>query len=278
MNWKAASIGLGAIAAAAVATPVPAHDFWVQPQSFWISPNSTVITSLQVGHGPDRERWAASADRVSAFYSVGPNGRVDHRAALRAGSMEQDHVLRLSGAGAHVLALQTSHARSELPGLRFTTYLKDEGLTPALELRARTGATDRPGREIYSRRAKAIIQVGPPSNQPQPQVTRPLGLSLEIVPMIDPYRSGAGGEIPVRVLYEGRPLAGALVKLNNLDFDGHPLAEVRTDAAGQATFRVPRTGSWQLNVIWTKPLRGDPRADFDTTFSSLTLGFPRARP
>ena len=62
--------------------------------------------------------------------------------------------------------------------------------------------------------------------------------------------------------------------LNNLQFDGRPVAKVITDRAGQATFTFPRIGAWQLNVLWTKPLIGNPNADFDTTFSSLAFGFP----
>ena len=46
-----------------------------------------------------------------------------------------------------------------------------------------------------------------------------------------------------------------------------------SDAAGRASFAVPRTGTWLINVIWTKPIKGNPKADFDTTFSSLTFGY-----
>lgn len=266
------------IAAAAVSTAAAAHDFWVQPLDFWISPNTSVMTTLQVGHGEFRERWNSDASRVVLFRSVGPGGAIaDHQRELRAGTMNQDHLIGFGAAGTHVLVLQTNYAASTLPGLRFNDYLKQEGLTPALELRARTKVEDQPGREIYSRRAKALVQVGPATDKAQAWVTRPVGLSLEIVPEVNPYAIGAGGELPVRVIYQGKPLAGATVKLNNLQFDGRPLESVITDAAGRAVFKFPRNGAWQLNVLWTKPLAGNPKADFDTTFSSLTFGFP-ARP
>lgn len=274
MSPRLRILALGAALAGALTTAAAAHDVWVQPASFWTAPSSTVVTSIQVGHGQFRERWI-SIPRVISFYSLGPNGRVDRMKELRASSPDADHPLTFTAPGTQILVMQSNHAQSELPGLRFNAYIKDEGMTPALELRERTKTNDQPGREIYSRRAKALVQVGPPSAKPQLHVTRPIGLSLEIVPEISPYASGAGESLPVRVIYEGRPLAGALVKLNNLDFDGRPVEQFRTDAAGRAVFHVPRTGSWQLNVIWTKPIKGDPNADFDTTFSSLTFGFPR---
>jgi hypothetical protein len=212
---------------------------------------------------------------VVRFNSVGPkNGAItDHLGELRVGAMDQDHLVSFGAPGSYVLVLQTSYAESTLPGIRFNDYLKQEGLTPALDIRARNRLQEQPGREIYSRRAKALVQVGPATNQPQPWVTRPVGLSLEIVPEVNPYAAGAGQVLPIHVLSDGHPLAGATVMLNNLDFDGRPLATVRTDANGRAVFKTPRTGSWQLNVLWTKPLKGNPKADFDTTFSSLTFGF-----
>ncbi|CAN5444858.1 hypothetical protein BH10PSE5_BH10PSE5_12200 [soil metagenome] len=274
MTIRLRTLALGAALAGALTTAAAAHDVWLQPASFWTAPLSTVVTSIQVGHGQFRERWV-SIPRVISFYSLGPNGRVDRMKELRASSADADHPLNFAAPGTQILVMQSNHAQSELPGLRFNAYIKDEGMTPALELRGRTRSNDQPGREIYSRRAKALVQVGPPSAKPQPHVTRPIGLTLEIVPEINPYAPGAGETLPVRVIYEGRPLAGALVKLNNLDFDGRPVEQFRTDAAGRAVFHVPRTGSWQLNVIWTKPIKGDTKADFDTTFSSLTFGFPR---
>ncbi|MFI4964119.1 MAG: DUF4198 domain-containing protein [Caulobacterales bacterium] len=271
-----ASLGLAAsLGAAAFSLGASAHDFWVQPLYFWVPPNSPVMTTLQVGHGEFRQRWNADAKRVIRFNDIGPGGVVtDHQAELRAGTMNQDHLLTFRAPGTHVLVLQTSYAESVLPSIRFNDYLKQEGLTPALELRARTRTQDQPGREMYSRRAKALVQVGPPSAKPQPWVTRPVGLSLEIVPEINPYAVGAGVDLPVYVLWNGKRLPGAMVMLNNLAFDGRPLETFVTDANGHAVFRVPRTGSWQLNVLWTQPIKGNPRADFDTTFSSLTLGFP----
>lgn len=252
-----------------------AHDVWVQPLKFWIAPNSAVVTTLQVGHGPARERWDVEAARVTRFQSVGPGETItDHRPALGAGVMDRDHPIALAAPGTHVLVLQTSYAQSTLPGPRFTAYLNDEGLTPALMQRQRDKTQSQPGREIYSRRAKSIVQVGSASDKPQPWVTRPLGLTLEIVPEVNPYALGAGESLPIRVFYEGKPLPGATVKLNNLDADARPVVTYRTDGQGRAVFRTARKGAWQLNVLWTKPLKGNPKADFDTTFSSLTFGFP----
>jgi hypothetical protein len=104
--------------------------------------------------------------------------------------------------------------------------------------------------------------------------TRRIGFDLEIVPERHPYALGSSRTMPVRVYYQGKPLPGALVKLTNLDADARPVASKRTDGNGRSSFNIPAKGKWLLNVVWTKPISGNPKADFDTTFSSFTFGYP----
>ena len=105
------------------------------------------------------------------------------------------------------------------------------------------------------------------------QVTKPAGLPLEIVPEVNPYAASRTSSLPVRVIYEGRPLPQALVKLTDLDDDASPREQIRTDREGRARFTVPRSGTWLLNVIWTKALPRTEETDFETVFSSLSFGF-----
>lgn len=265
---------VGTLTALALPGLALAHDFWIQPNAFWLAPGGTTTMSILVGHGSFRSKSLIEANRITRFDRFGPDGHSDRRAELRLGSATADTTLHFGPAGEYMFALATNATASELPGLRFTDYLKAEGLTPALTLRAQAGTTDAPGRELYSRRAKALIQVGS-GGKASAIATQRIGLSLELVLERDPYALPAGADLPVRVFFEGKPLAGGTVKLNNLDFDERPLATRITDGAGRALFRVPRIGNWQLNVVWTKPITGNPKADFETTFSSLTFGYPR---
>jgi uncharacterized GH25 family protein len=105
-----------------------------------------------------------------------------------------------------------------------------------------------------------------------------LGLKLEIVPQVSPYADPQPVRLPVRVLYEGRPLAGALVKLMDLAEDLTGANESVTDDAGMASFSMPTRGSWLVSVVWTRRLDDAADADYETTFSSLTFGFPMAPP
>ena len=229
-------------------------------------------TTVEVGHGPFRQQWGGTAERLVELRDTAIGGVTDRRAGFQPSADGANLAPIFARPGLHILTLVTSPAPSELPSIRFNDYLAVEGLTPALKARARAGTTDKPGREVYSRRCKALIQVGPSSPDDARIATRAIGHSLEIVPIVSPYALGADRQFPVRVMFNGRPLAGALVKLTNLEFDAKPLAMVRTDAKGQASVRVPRVGSWLVNVIWTRPIIS-PRADFETTFASLTFGY-----
>ena len=256
-----------------LAFPAFAHDMWLQPQSFWLPGPGIATVATFVGHGPDRARWGVAADRIVRLQSIGPDGRVVDQRRTLGRALDRDVPIALGQTGTHVVVLESSHAESNLPALRFNSYIRDEGLSLAIADRDQNGTTQRPGREIYSRRAKTMLQVGPLA-RPQPQVTRAAGLTLEIVPELNPYGLRPGQALPVRVYYQGRPLPGALVMLTDLREDAKPVERQRTDAAGRAVFKGRESGLWQMNVIWSRPLAGNPRADYDTTFSSLTWGFP----
>jgi uncharacterized GH25 family protein len=257
-------------------SPVAAHDFWLQPSEYWLTTDTPTSMTLQVGHGPLRQRSPIPARRIMQFRAIAPVGAAtDLRQRLQLGAASKDGDFQLHDPGTHVLVLQTDdRAQTHLPSLRFNDYLKAEGLTPALEQRARLHRSDADGSERYSRCAKSIVQVGPGSAQSQDQVSKPIGLPLEIIPEANPYHTPQPTALPVRVFYAGLPLKGALLKLTDLRQDGAPLETHLTDVNGRAIFAMPRSGTWLLNVIWTKALPPSDETDFETVFSSLTFGFP----
>lgn len=256
-----------------LATAALAHDFWIQPDVFQVLPGTPLPITILIGHGKDRQRWPGDASYIQALSDLAPDGTIDLRNRFRAFSRSKDLITAPRTPGLHILTMQTSQTPSDLPFGRFNDYIREEGLTAIIDTRLRSGTFSTPGREIYSRRAKALVQVGPAGAKGDPRATRPIGLSLEIVPERDPYALARDRVLPVHILYEGRRLPGALVKLRDLHDDEKPVAMALTDRRGHAAFRIPATGQWLVNVVWSKPLKGDVRADFDTVFSSLTFGY-----
>jgi uncharacterized GH25 family protein len=254
--------------------PAAAHDFWVQPDFYWVTPTANTPLTFQVGHGPDRQRSAIGANRIARFEAIGPRGvRTDLRSSLRLGSAASDGSVAFHESGTYLLVLQTdARAHSLLPAIRFNDYLRAEGLTPALTFRERTRRMDTEGSENYSRQAKTIMKAGVRPGS-EGQVTKPMGLVLEIVPGLDPYADDGAKKLPVHVFYKGRLLPGALVMLTNLAHDTAPVESHVTNREGRATFDMPQAGDWLLNVIWTELAPASSDTDFETAFSSLSFGF-----
>jgi len=268
-------IALAALATNAIGMQAgKAHDFWVQPGDYWVAPGAQTSVTILVGHGPYRQRSLIPVRRIMRFEAVGPRGtRKDLRPSLQLRGLRDDGRVAFREHGTYLLVLQTdARAYSLLPAIRFNDYLRAEGLTPALSFRERTHRTNADGSEAYSRQAKTIMQVGAEPGPPS-RATRPLGLPLEIVPDVDPYAEPCPKKLPVHVLYRGRPLSGALVKLTNLEHDANPIETHVTDEKGRAVFDAPQRGDWLLNVIWTEIAPASSDADFQTTFSSLSFGF-----
>lgn len=256
---------LSAVAALFFGPAALAHDFWLQPETFNVVAERAVPVTLQVGHGSERQRSKLPLRRIVRFFAVAPDGgQTDLKGALTLGAPDADGALTFSAPGAHLVVLETDHGgRSVLSPARFRAYVAEEGLTPALS----TPGDTRERAERYARNAKLLMQAGEGDGA---IALRPVGLSLEIVPEALPK---SGEPLPIRVIYRGEPLAGALVKLTDLDQDAKALAEQRTDVQGRTSFSLPSSGQFLLNVVWTRPLEGED-VDFETVFSSLTFAAP----
>jgi uncharacterized GH25 family protein len=265
---------LALLAGLIACSPVAAHEFWVQPDAYWLQPSTLGAMTLQVGHGPSRQRSPIPSRRITKFAAITPSGStIDLRESLRIGDAN-DSEFALRDPGGYVLLLETDYAYNRLPAQRFNDHVASEGLRLALQERRSSGRLDADGSENYARRAKALVQVGPARDGFQLQMTRALGMELEIVPEVSPYAEPRPAMLPIRVLYRGHRLVGALVKMTNLDDDAEPFATQLTDVAGRATFRMPVSGRWLLNVVWATPLPESATANFETQFASLTFGFP----
>ena len=121
---------------------------------------------------------------------------------------------------------------------------------------------------LYSRRAKALVQVGA---QATDTVSQPIGQTLEIVPERNPYLVKPGEPLRVVVWFHGSPLPGASVVLESLGAGATHGTPALTDSRGSASWPLPSKGDWKVNVVWSYPI-DDPRADYETIFCSLTFG------
>lgn len=251
------------------AAPAAAHDFWIESDRFQAKENEAVITaSFRIGTAAEPEDWTLRPERIVALRSFGPGGVTDQQAESVSGKPARA-TIRLQGVGTHIVTLESTPAEIDLPAAEFNDYIAHEGLTAVRDWRAKNGQSNARGREIYARRAKALVQLGGP---PTDTVSRPIGLSLEIVPERNPLMLWPDEALPIRVYFRGKLLPGARIECESLDQMG-PSTSGQTDANGRASCAVVRKGRWKVATVWSVPITGNPRAEFDTLFSSLTFGY-----
>ena len=211
-----------------------AHDFWIELSNFHPGTNEVVRTYLKLGEKFQGQPVVRDQSSIVQFVCgtnaiIGLDGK-DPAGIFRAGS-------------AGVVGYRSIPRPIVLAPVKFEEYLWQEGLDQVIAARHGRGDAQKPGREIYSRCAKALLGAAPDAAQP-------LGFRLELVPDHPPRP----GPFTVRLIYEKAPLPGALVvALNKADPETRQM--VRSDEQGRATFTLPRSGLWLIKAVHMVPAR-----------------------
>jgi uncharacterized GH25 family protein len=121
---------------------------------------------------------------------------------------------------------------------------------------------------MFSRCAKSLVLSGSPSEM---QGDRQLGFTLELVAERNPYTLRAGQDLPVRLTYQNRPLAGALIVAMNRLNRSEKLS-ARTDSDGRVRLRLRPGGMWLIKSVHMIPAPADSGAEWASFWASLTFG------
>jgi uncharacterized GH25 family protein len=89
----------------------------------------------------------------------------------------------------------------------------------------------------------------------------------------NPYTLRADEDLPVRLTYENRPLANALVIAMNRRNPAEKLM-ARTDNTGRVRFRLQRDGLWLIKAVHTIPAATGSNAEWESFWASPTFDLP----
>ncbi len=245
-----------------------AHEFWMQPDKYTYAIGEMAQINFMVGENFVGERWNTSAHRLLRLDHYAGDNQEELLNKVNTGAGRNLEV-RLVQRGTHLFVLQSNNAFSELEAEKFNDYLKEDGLDEVYDHRKNTNTLDKPAKEYYSRCAKLLLQSG---IAPDETYSRVAGLPLEIIPLQNPYRLKQGDEMSFKVLYEGKPLPFALVKVWNRKNNNTILQDIYTQKDGIITTRLGNTGSWMISSVKMVPSKEE-GAEWQSYWASLVFGF-----
>jgi len=99
--------------------------------------------------------------------------------------------------------------------------------------------------------------------------SKPLGMRLEIVPAKNPFDIKKGQAFPVKVLFEGKPLEGAKIKVKANGKESP--TELVTNKEGTADIVIEKAGIQKIATRHKIPLKDNPDADDLSIGTALTF-------
>lgn len=252
-----------------VTAGLAAHDTWLVPAAFRVTPGQAVKVSFNTSEDFPTSDGAASPDRIERFEAVTASGRVP----VTGYRVEEKSLVAevTPGPGLTLVAAVSKPRLIVLEEKDFNTYIREEGLEQIVAARAVRGESYAAGRERYSKVAKLALCAGDKTSDDR-RYRQPLGLRLEIVPLTNPCGLTVDDTLVVQVLFEGRPLADVWVGAGTAGTHGHhyPYRQ-RTDADGRALVRFDRAGPWFVRSLHMVSSTEFEDADWQSWFSTLTF-------
>lgn len=244
-----------------------AHDMWIEPASFQAAAGQLVPLRLRVGQDLLGDPLPRDPSLIRQFVVEDAAGR--RPVPGRTGG-DPAGLVAATQPGVMVVGYRSHRSPVEQEAAKFAAYLREEGLETLPAVKAWKPAGGKVA-EVFSRCAKSLIAAG--SAAPDAPADRTLGFTLELVAGKNPFGMRAGDELPVRLTYEGAPLAGSLVvAINKL----HPEARVsaRTDRNGRVSLKLGAGGMWLVKAVHMIPAAAGTNAQWESFWASLTFAVP----
>ncbi|MGD9563693.1 MAG: DUF4198 domain-containing protein [Pyrinomonadaceae bacterium] len=245
-----------------------AHEYWLEPESFFLAPNQKTIVRLFVGDGliKDREERPFQLEKTPMFKIDSRQGAADLLGGLKDGSLP---IYEFGGgkAGNYLLGMERNWTYITLEPDLFAAYLREDGMEYIMAEREKLGESKKAGRERYSRYIKALLQVGDVRDE---TYKKKLGLKLELIPLENPYAKKVGDKISFQVLFDGKPLAGRTVFADNRESETQKMT---TDSKGRFSFKLDNKGLWLARLVFMQRCKAEcGEADWESYWGAFSFG------
>jgi uncharacterized GH25 family protein len=246
-----------------------AHEYWLEPEIFFLKPGERSTVRLFAGEALKKEEerpYQSSKTPLFKLFSATDSFDLagfahEDEAPLFKFSSEKE--------GTFLIALERNWSYITLEPKQFDDYLREEGMEYIITEREKRGESAREGKERYSRYLKSLLQVGIKRDK---TFARLVGSVLEIVPLENPYAKKSG-TLSVQVFFGGKPLADKIIFADNRDGENISKQELKTDANGKAAVKLDRKGVWLIRTVHMRRcIKACEGADWESFWGALTFG------
>ncbi len=241
--------------------PAWAHEFWIEPFAYTLSPGSKIEANLRVGEdfiGPDYIFIPKGYD-LAKFTS--PEGTNDIEFT---GQDNPSLSFDAGGAGLHTIVLISKSSTVKYDDFAdFNAFAEKVGRSSDVASSRRDG----PLQEAYFRHAKALVGVGDGAGQ-----DRAYGGIYEWVSLDNPYTK-TEGQLKFQLLFNGKPAADEPVQIFARDLKAKgeaPPSHLRTDADGVLVLPESISGEIMLNSVKLLPAESE-NLDWISYWASITF-------
>ncbi len=245
---------------------VNAHEFWLLPKKFNYEVGEKMILDFMVGEGFEGSYWDMSKHKAEKIYLHNRLTSVNLTSSVKT-TKGNNLEYAFNNVGTQMIAMESDAAFIEQNPDEFDAYLIEDGLEYIREERQKRGEQNKNARELYTRYAKLLVQVGDKTDD---TYKKSASLKLEIIPLQNPYDLKSGDYMDCKVLYRGNPQPHALVKVWSHVGNRIFLQNIYTESDGNIRFPISNTGSWMVSSV--KMVRSNsPKAEWESLWTSLVF-------
>ncbi|MGL5008697.1 MAG: DUF4198 domain-containing protein [Paracoccaceae bacterium] len=205
-----------------------AHEFWLLPEDYTLEPGAPLRVDLRNGQEMNGIPLPYLPAAVTRFDMV--TGDTTTPVTSRLGDMPALDTTAPDSGLLVVVHETTDSTLTYNDFAKFTRFVTHKAATDVLDEHAARSLPETGFSEQYRRYAKSLIAVGDGAG-----ADRAMGLRIEIVALANPYTDDVSGGLPLQVLLDGQPHAGAQIELfSRAPDDTVTIAMHITDATGIA--------------------------------------------
>lgn len=250
---------LGVVSLLLCTLSATAHDLWIEPSNFRPAVGERLGVALRVGQNlagdpvpripPLIDRFVLDGTPIGGQPNADPAG-----------------VAVIVRPGPQWIGYQSKAYPVTLDAAKFESYLKEEGLERVIAARKKNGQSAAPGRERFYRCAKSLLEVAGKGSD----VTQPVGFTLELVPRKNPYALRADENLPLTLLFRGKPVGNVLV-IAMRKGAAQRAVRARTDAKGHVTLPLDDDGFWLVKAVHMDAAPAGSGVDWESWWASMTF-------